>query len=60
MKHVRQLEPDTTLDDLLGKRAADQRFLHEDHRAGPSFFRGVIIALPVSLSFWALVSYLIF
>lgn len=60
MKHIRHLEPDTTLDELLGKRAKDQRCFQEEHRAGPNFFRGVIIALPISLSFWALVFYLVF
>lgn len=58
MKHVRHLELDTTLDEFLDKRAADQEYLNEEHRTGPRFFRGVIIALPLSLSFWALVLYL--
>lgn len=59
MKHVRQLEPDSTLDDLLNKRATDQHRLSEEYRAGPNFLRGVIIALPVSMSFWAVVLYLV-
>lgn len=60
MKHIRHVEPDTTLDDLLAKRIAEKRFLQEDHRAGPNFIRGVIIALPISLSLWTLVLYLVF
>ncbi len=60
MKHIRQLEPNTTLNDLLDKRAANQQYLQEDHRAGLNFFRGTIIALPISLSLWALALYLIF
>lgn len=57
MKHVRNLEPVNSLDDLLAKRDAEKHHLSEDHQAGPNFFRGVIIALPVSMSLWALVLY---
>lgn len=39
MKHVRHFELDTTLDDLREKRAANQKHLDDDHRAGPNFFR---------------------
>lgn len=59
MKHVRHLELDSILDDLLGKRAAEQQHFLEDQRSGPNFFRGVIIALPISLSLWGLALYLI-
>lgn len=59
MKHVRNLEPDSSLDDLLAKPAAEKHHILEDRRAGPNFLRGVIIALPVSMSLWALVFYLL-
>ncbi len=60
MKHDRHLELNTTFDELLGKHVTDSKCLLEDHQAGPRFFRGVVTALPISLLFWALVSYFVF
>lgn len=51
MKHIRSLEVDQPLDELLAKRA----FLAEEENAGPNFFRGLTIALVISLAFWAAV-----
>ncbi len=59
MKHVRNLEPENSLVDLPAKRAAEKHHLSEDYRAGPNSFRGAIIALPLSLSLWASVLYLV-
>lgn len=60
MKHVRDLEVDQPLDELIRKHTAEKAFLSGERQAGPNFFRGVIIALPISLSFWAAVFHLIF
>ncbi len=51
MKHIRSLEVDQPLDELLAKRA----FLAEEENAGTNFFRGLTIALVISLAFWAAV-----
>ncbi len=51
MKHVRSLEVDQPLDELLAKRA----FLAKEQEAGPNLFRGLIIALVISISFWTAV-----
>ncbi len=55
MKHIRSLEVDQPLDELLNKRAAERAFLAEEEIAGPNFFRGLIIALVISLAFWVAV-----
>lgn len=55
MKHIRSLEVDQPLDELLDKRAAERAFLTEEQNAGLNLFRGLIIALIASLAFWAAV-----
>lgn len=55
MKHIRSLEVDQPLDELLNKRAAERAFLTKEENAGPHFFRGLIIALVISLAFWVAV-----
>lgn len=55
MKHIRSLEVDQPLNELLDERAAERAALAEDKNAGSNFFRGLIIALAISLAFWAAV-----
>lgn len=55
MKHIRSLEVDQPLDELLAKRAAERAFLAEEENAGTNFFRGLTIALVISIAFWAAV-----
>ncbi len=54
MKHI-SLEVDQPLDELLNKRATERACLAEEENAGPNFFRGLIIALVISLAFWVAV-----
>ncbi len=55
MKHIRSIEVDQPLNELLNKRAAERAYLAEDQNAELKLFRGLIIALVISLSFWAAV-----
>ena len=60
MKHVRYLEVDQPLDTLIQMRATERAFPAEAQQAGVNFYRGMIIGLAISLSFWALGLYLFF
>ena len=60
MKHIRSLEVDRPLDELLDKRAAERAYLAEEKTAELSLFRGLIIALVISLAFWVAVLSMLF
>ena len=53
MKHIRSIEVDQPLNELLHKRAAEKAFLVDERSAGPTFIRGLIVGLAFSLSFYA-------
>ena len=53
MKHIRSLEADQPLDELLEKRAAERAYLAEEENVELNPVRGLIIALAISLVFWA-------
>ncbi len=50
MKHIRSLDVDQPLDELLRRQTAERAYLAEEQYAGPNFFRGLIVALAISLS----------
>ena len=60
MKHIRSLEVDRPLDELLDKRAAERAYLAEEKNTELSLFRGLIIALVISLAFWVAVLSMLF
>ncbi len=60
MKHIRNLEYDQPLDELIRKRVAERAFSTDESNAGLNFMRGLIIALAISLSFYATVYFALF